>query len=115
MAAYTFPTTVPGPSYPIEKQAEPRVKRVSFGDGYTQEAPDGLNYNLYTWNLSWDALTPAEKTTIENFLIARGGYQSFNWTDPTGTSFVVKAPTWTVSNFEPSIYKITATFKQSPL
>lgn len=111
----TFPTTVPGPSYPIDKQAEPRIKKVNFGDGYTQQTPDGINYNLYTWNLIWEVLTTAEKVTIEAFLEAQAGYKTFNWADPSATTFKVKCPTWTISNFEPSFYKITATFKQSPI
>lgn len=111
----SFPTTVPGPSYPIDKQAEPRIKRASFGDGYSQQAPDGINYNLYTWNLSWDVLTSDEKTTIENFLINQKGYITFEWTDPSSTVYKVKCPSWTVTNFEPSLYKITATFKQAPI
>jgi phage-related protein len=110
-----FPTTVPGPSYPIDKQAEPRVKKVTFGDGYTQQTADGINSLLYTWNLNWDVLTASEKDTIEAFFIARGGYETFNWTDPGGTTFKVKCPNWSVNNFEPSIWKITATFKQSPI
>lgn len=110
-----FPTTVPGPSYPIDKQGVPRVKKVAFGDGYTQEGPDGINSLLYTWSLSWDVLTTTEKNTIESFLVARGGYETFNWTDPDDVVYKVKCPEWSVNNFEPSIWKITATFKQSPI
>jgi phage-related protein len=109
----TFPSTVIGPSFPVDKSVEPRVKRVSFGDGYTQESPDGLNTLLHTWNLTWNAVTYAERTTITDFLKAKGGYQSFYWLDAQGTQHLVKAPTWTESNIEPNIYKITATFKQS--
>ena len=110
-----FPTNVPGPSYPIDKQSEPRIKRASFGDGYTQQSPDGINFNLYTWNLNWDALTTSEKNIIELFLEGKGGYQSFQWTDPNDDTFIVKCPSWSVSNFEPAIFKITATFKEAPL
>ena len=115
MAYQTFPTTVPGPSYPIEKTAEPRIKRVDFGDGYTQQSPDGINYNLYTWQLNWETLTESEKTTIENFLVARKGYETFQWSDPSAVSYKVKCNSWSVSEFAPKIYNIKATFKQSPL
>ncbi len=111
----SFPTTVPGPSYPIDKQAEPRIKRASFGDGYSQQAPDGINYNLYTWNLVWEVLTSDEKDTIEAFLESKGGYQTFEWEDPASDTYKVKCTGWTISNFEPSLYKITATFKQAPI
>lgn len=110
----TFPTTV-GPSYPVEKQAEPRIKRVEFGDGYTQEAPDGINYNLYTWNLSWDSLTYDEKAEIEAFLVLRKGYETFLWTDPDGVEFRVKCRSWSVAENNPKIYSIKATFNQVPI
>jgi phage-related protein len=110
-----FPSGAVGPSYPIDKQAQPSVKRVEFGDGYTQESADGINYLMYTWNLSWDVLTYDEKTVIEVFLVARKGYETFNWTDPSDEVFKVKCPEWSVSSFEPGLYRITATFKQTPI
>lgn len=115
MAYTTFPTNVPGPSYPIEKQAEPRIKKVEFGDGYTQESPDGLNFNLYTWSLSWETLKESEKVIIENFLVARKGYETFKWTDPDGIQYLVKARNWTISEFAPKIYNIKATFRQAAI
>lgn len=114
MAYEVFPTTI-GPSYPIEKQAEPKVKRVEFGDGYTQEAPDGINYNLYTWNLTWETLTSSEKVEIESFLVLRKGYQTFLWTDPDGVQFRVKCKSWQVSEFAPKIFSVKATFNQVPI
>lgn len=116
MPTYTsFPTTVPGPSYPIEKQAEPRIKRVEFGDGYTQESPDGINFNQYVWSLNWETLTLEEKTIIENFLVARAGYQTFQWTDPENSVYKVKCKSWNISEFAPKIYSIKATFNQVPI
>lgn len=112
MAYTTFPTTVPGPSYPIEKTAEPRIKKVEFGDGYTQEAPDGLNYNLYTWGLNWETLTQTEKTTMENFLVARKGYETFLWSDPSAIQYRVKCRSWSVTEIAPKIYSIKCTFNQ---
>lgn len=110
----SFPDVI-GPSYPVEKSVEPRVKRAQFGDGYTQEAPDGLNPLLHTWNLNWDVVTYDERTTITTFLKARNGCESFYWIDGAGTTHLVKCPTWTESNIEPTLYKITATFKQTPI
>lgn len=115
MVYRTFPTSIPGPSYPIDKQAEPRIKRVEFGDGYTQQAPDGINYNLYTWNLTWESLTKEEKTILEQFLVEHKGYMTFYWVDPEGVRFMVKSRSWTISEFAPRIYKVTTTFNQVPL
>lgn len=110
----TFPTTI-GPSYPVEKSAEPRIKRVEFGDGYTQEAPDGINYNLYTWNLTWEVLNSTEKVEIEAFLVARKGYQTFLWSDGDGVQYRVKCKSWSVSEFAPKVFTIRGTFNQVPL
>lgn len=115
MVYSVFPTSVPGPSYPIDKQSEPRIKKVAFGDGYTQQAPDGLNSIMYTWSLNWEVLTTAEKNTIEAFIVSMGGYQTFQWVDPDSVTWKVKCPTWTTSAIQPGVYKITATFKQYPI
>jgi phage-related protein len=115
MSYLPFPSTVPGPSYPVDKQAQPKVKRANFGDSYTQQYPDGINYNLYSWSLTWENLTETEKNTIETFLVARKGLETFEWTDNTPTTYRVKAPTWTISEIAPKVYTIKVTFNQSPL
>lgn len=115
MSYTTFPTTVPGPSYPLERQLAPRVKMAKLGDGYTQSAPDGLNYKLYTWSLTWENLTEAEKNTIEAFLEARNGYETFLWTDTDSVQFRVKAPSWTRTETAPKIFTIQVNFTQQPI
>lgn len=110
----TFPSTV-GPSYPVDKEATPRVKKVEFGDGYTQEGPDGINYLLYVWNLNWEVLNSTEKVEIEAFLVARKGYETFLWVDPDGVEFRVKCRSWTITEFAPKVFTIKATFNQVPL
>ena len=77
MAYDSFPTTVIGPSYPINKTMEPRIRKVEFGDGYTESKPDGLNYKLATFDLTWEVLLPAEKTIIETFIEDKGEYKTF--------------------------------------
>jgi len=111
----TFPTTVIGPTYPVESTVEPRILKVEFGDGYTQEAPDGINYLLYKFNLSWETLTTSEKDIIKNFIEARGGYQTFLWVDPDGTTRKVKCRSWSISNIQPQLFSCRATFEEVPL
>lgn len=94
---------------------EPRIKKVDFGDGYTQQAPDGINSQLAKWSLNWEALTVSEKNTIEGFLAARQGYQTFTWIDPSGTTYKVKCPNWSVSEFAPKVFSIKASFNQTPI
>lgn len=110
-----FPSDVIGPSYPLSKNVTPRVKVASFGDGYTQQSPDGLNPILHTWSLVWNVVTYEERTTITQFFKDRKGCESFYWTDGAGTPHLVKCTTWTETNIEPTLYKIDATFKQTPI
>lgn len=110
----TFPTTVIGPTYPLEASYEPRILKVEFGDGYTQEAPDGLNFLLAKFEVNWETLLPAERDTIKAFLVARGGYQTFLWTDPELTTHKVKCRVWTFSNVNPAVYSLKATFQEVP-
>lgn len=113
MVYQVFPDTI-GPSFPVDVSSEPKVLRTEFGDGYTGEAPDGINYNLKTFNLTWDVLTTAEKVEIIDFLDARGGYQTFEWEFETVT-YRVKCRKWSHQLIEPTLYKVTATFEQVPI
>jgi len=65
-------------------QMTPRTLVVQFGDGYVQEAGDGINPMLRTWNLVWqnlDGVTGATPTlkNINDFLTAHAGYLRFLW------------------------------------
>lgn len=110
----TFPTTVIGPTYPLEVAYEPKILKTDFGDGYTQEAPDGLNFLLGKYTVSWEALLPTERNTIKAFLEARGGYQTFLWTDPESVQHKVKCRSWTFSNVNPAVYSLRASFDEVP-
>lgn len=52
----------------------------SFGDGYTQVAPAGLNPKNDVWEVMWGALTDSEVTTIENVLDTNGSWGVLTWT-----------------------------------
>ena len=40
----------------------------TFGDGYTQKVPEGLNSKKETWKLTWGGLLPGEKDSLLNVL-----------------------------------------------
>ena len=106
-----FPTVVSPSTY--SKNIKNKIKSVQFGDGYTQETPDGINFKAYTFSLAWEMLTTAEKDTINNFLYARGGYQTFNWTNPEDSvTYKVKCREWSVDYVNPNVWRITATLEQ---
>jgi phage-related protein len=80
----TFPAITP--SYGAQKTSQPRVRTVQFGDGYSQRLRYGLNTNPKSWDLTWQNITESDADTIEAFLDARGGAESFDWTPPGGES-----------------------------
>jgi phage-related protein len=63
-----------------------RVLSARFGDGYSQEAPDGTNYKYDEWSLSFENLTTTDRATMWAALDAVGGWDYFTWTPPGGVA-----------------------------
>ena len=80
----TFPSITP--SYGTRKTSNPSVRQVQFGDGYIQRTVFGLNQNLKVYNPSWKNISETDADTISDFLDARGGQESFDWTPPEESS-----------------------------
>ena len=79
----TFPSI--NPTYGAQKTSQPKVRQVQFGDGYVQRLTFGLNQDPKVWNLTFE-VSETDADTIETFLEARGGSESFNWSPPDETS-----------------------------
>lgn len=107
-----WPSSLPGPQDDDYQWEEaPRVKIAQFGDGYEQRAVDGINARPRTFSLSWPALDATDKDTARNFLVARNGWEAFNWTPPgEGSSIKVKCPRWTVQRRSGPWWYISVTF-----
>jgi phage-related protein len=58
---------------------EPRVRRVAFGDGYEERAPDGLNSIAQEWDLSFDGVAVEGGDAIVVFFRAHGAVTAFDW------------------------------------
>ena len=80
----TFPSITP--SYGTRKTSSPKVRQVQFGDGYSMRTVFGLNQNLKVYNPSWKNISETDADTISDFLDARGGQESFDWTPPEESS-----------------------------
>ena len=80
----TFPSITP--SYGTRKASSPQVRQVQFGDGYSMRAVFGLNQNLKIYNPSWKNISETDADTISDFLDARAGQESFDWTPPGESS-----------------------------
>jgi hypothetical protein len=105
-----FPSIAP--TYGAQKTSQPRVRTTQFGDGYSQRIRFGLNTNPKSWSLTWE-VSETDADTIETFLDARGGAESFDWTPPGGES----AAKWICQQWNKAIpylnrATITATFTQ---
>ena len=107
----TFPSITP--SYGAAKSSEPKVNAVQFGSGYEQRVVFGINQNPKVWDLSWNNITEANADTIEAFLDARGGQESFDWTPPAeSTSYKWVCQQWNKQINYTGRATITATFRQ---
>lgn len=107
----TFPDIAP--SYGATKRSQPKVRTVQFGDGFSQRLRYGLNQNPKVWRLTWENITESESDTIEAFLDARGGAESFDWSpiDDTETYKWV-CQEWSKSVPYSDRATITATFQE---
>ena len=73
------------PTYGAQKTSQPKVRQVQLGDGYVQRLTFGLNQDPKVWNLTFE-VSETDADTIETFLDARGGSESFTWTPPDETT-----------------------------
>ena len=73
----------------------------------------GLNQNLKSYSPSWNNISETDADTISDFLDARGGSESFDWTPP-GESSASKflCSSWSKSIGYKNTASIQATFEQ---
>jgi phage-related protein len=73
-----------------------RRKRISFGDGYSQRARDGLNNAPQVWTFTYDNIPDQQAEQLRLFFEALGGVDVIEW-KPLGQATVLK---WTATNFQ---------------
>jgi phage-related protein len=100
------------PSYGAAVTQEPRVRRMSFGDGYEQRAAFGINRQPRKWQLSFRGRTATEAALILGFFQTAAGVSNFSWTPPVGTAGKWVCRAWTQSIVEKDINDIEATFEE---
>ena len=101
------------PDSPMNVRVQPRVRTVQFGDGYEMSVQDGLNADLRVYDLTFTNVTTAQADSINNFLTARKGVESFDWQPPTRSSsskFVCDS--WERTLVQPNIETINTTFRE---
>jgi len=106
----TFPLITP--TYGAQKNSAPVVRTVQFGDGYEQRLTYGVNQNPKVWELTWN-VSETDADTIETFLNARAGQESFDWAPPDeATTYKWVCSTWNKSIPYLNRATVQATFRQ---
>lgn len=71
METFTF-----APNWGMKLSKEPKVKTITFGDGYEQRLKQGLNHNLRSYSLTFSG-DINQMQQIEAFLDRHEGYKAF--------------------------------------
>lgn len=101
------------PNYGATKTAQPKTRVSEFGSGYSQRAVFGINQDPKIWSLSWQNRTATDVNAIEDFLEARGGVESFDWSPPDDTNtYKWICRSWTKTMPYSNLFNISATFEQ---
>lgn len=108
-----FDTFVPPIKQSPGTKMEPEVKilSASFGDGYTQEGPDGSNNVRDVATLTWSVLLENEAQVIYDFFKAHKGSIPFYYALRDGVT-----RKWTCKQFSrlwDTPNTVTATFRES--
>jgi phage-related protein len=97
-----LPST-PKYDYGMRLSVKRNVKKVAFGDNYSQRTRDGLNSNKQEWQIKWTRITQAEAESLRTFFGGLDGVNHFTWT-PEGQStelkFIEKSLTIQFRNFD---------------
>ncbi len=89
-----------------------RTRSARFGDGYVQDAGDGLNNEMQTWTHSASDLDSDTLDEIMYFLRAHKGYKKFYWTPPNGVQGCYVCKQYTMNPGEGELRTFTAVFEQ---
>lgn len=82
MTALAFPTLISLNSY---SQRQHNLWQANFGDNYTQEVAQGINWSWDLWTVEWTPLNSTDMQTLIANLDA-GTTSSLTWQPPTATA-----------------------------
>lgn len=113
-----MPIPLPLQSHISQNSTRKRMYRTlvaQYGDGYSQEAPNGINNAVDEWNVIFENLDTSERTTLISALDTVKSSDYFTWTAPGDTSekrFKVSVDGWTESPRSGDLWTISFTLKQ---
>lgn len=105
------------PSFGFNNKNTPRIKEISFSDGYVQRVSDGINNLLLNYNFNFETRDLHETTAILHFLSIRKGVESFCFISPAPRAQIFRfiCKEWSDEQTFYNNYKITANFIQTPI
>ncbi len=74
--------TTPVPSQSSSVTSKFRTVTAKFGDGYRQDAPDGINDRTDVWDLRFEHLQATQRDIVKNFFDTVKTSTSFTWQAP---------------------------------
>lgn len=84
--------------------------KVQFGDGYEQEAEQGINSQTERWSNTFSGYK-AQAVALKNWLLAHKGV-AFYWTPPLGEQSFFKWRTYRITPQGGGYYLVTMEFEQ---
>lgn len=113
MAAPVFPSITP--SQTSVKNRKNKVLISQFGQGFAQYANDGPNSQYDEWQLIFENLSSANRSTLSTFYETNGCVIWFTWTAPGDSSskkWRIVKDTFNESVSSGSLYNISFTIQQ---
>ena len=88
-----------------------------FGEGYAQEAGDGINIRREAWQISaaghWTDGSGMPVKAMSEFLDRHGGYKAFRWETPLGETKLFKCRGgYSLSPQGAGNFRLAATFEE---
>lgn len=96
-------------------QSSFRVLTAQFGDGYAQEAGDGINLKVDSWSISLMGRLGSEEyplDEIKSFLDRHEGWKTFKWETPLKETKMFKCKSYNLTHVNGDIFTISATFNE---
>jgi phage-related protein len=103
---------IASPDQGVTPTTQVNMRSFQFGDGYTQEVADGINFVSSVYNVAFTNRPQATIQSIDDFLIAQAG-APFTWVTPRGTTIRVKCKQWSANYQVSTACSLTATFTQT--
>ena len=100
------------PDFGNEVETSPRVLSVSFGDGYSQSVPDGINTMPLVRSVAFSNRDATEIAAIDTFLRNQAGVKWFWYTHPGKAAIKVKCAKWRAVEVAPGLGTLSCQFDQ---